>query len=67
MQLRVLRILVSAIALAFGASGCGSSQIVSQWGNPDYVSPRFSKILVIGVSRQPSIRRAFEDAFVAKL
>lgn len=44
-----------------------TSKIVNQWSNPDYASPRFGKILVIGVSKQPSIRGSFEDEFVARL
>jgi hypothetical protein len=62
-----LRSLLLAAALAFGGAGCASTQIVNQWANPEYVSPRFKKILVIGVSKQESIRRTFEDAFVARL
>jgi hypothetical protein len=58
---------ILAIALAFVSAGCSATQIVSQWGNPEYVAARFSRILVIGVSSQPSIRRAFEDEFVARL
>ena len=65
MHLPPLRILL--LALAFGAAGCSSSRIVNQWANPEYVSPRSKKILVIGVSKQPSIRRTFEDEFVARL
>ena len=68
MRLPPLRLCVLVIALAFGSAGCGSStQIVNQWGDPDYVSPRFNRILVIGVSKQLSIRRTFEDVFVARL
>lgn len=61
------RILVLALTVACGLSSCTSTEIVNQWGNPEYGSPHFRKILVIGVSRQPSIRRAFEDEFVSKL
>jgi hypothetical protein len=61
------RILVFALVVAWGFSGCASSKIVNQWANPEYGSPRFKKILVIGVSKQPSVRRAFEDEFVNKL
>jgi hypothetical protein len=53
MQFPPLRIFALAMAVALGFSGC--------------VSPRLRKMLVIGVSRQPIIRRAFEDEFVAKL
>ena len=67
MQSRPLRIFVSAMALALGSTGCASTKIVNQWHNPEYAAPRFNRVLVIGVSKQPSIRRAFEDEFVAKL
>jgi hypothetical protein len=53
--------------LAVMLTGCASTEIVNQWTNPEYTSPRFKRIMVIAVSRQPSIRRTFEDEFVAKL
>ena len=57
-----------AIAICAGLAACAAStKIVNQWVSPDYVSPRFKKIMVIGVSRQPSIRRTFEDEFVSQL
>jgi hypothetical protein len=63
-----LRIFALAIAVALGLAACAAStKIVNQWVSPDYTSPRFRKIMVIGVSKQPSIRRTFEDLFVTKL
>ncbi len=68
MRFSPLQIFWLAIAVALGLTGCASStKIVNQWSHPDYTSPRFSRVLVIGVSRQPGIRRTFEDEFVAKL
>jgi hypothetical protein len=68
MQLSPVRVLVVAIAaVAFVFAGCSATKIVTEWSNPDYASPRFKKIFVIGVSKQPSIRRTFEDEFVNKL
>jgi hypothetical protein len=68
MQFPPLRNFALAIAVALGLTACAAStKIVNQWVSPDYTSPRFKKIMVIGVSRQPSIRRTFEDQFVAKL
>jgi Domain of unknown function (DUF4136) len=68
MQFSPLRVFVLAIAVTLGFNGCtATTQIVNQWVSPDYTSPRFKKLLVIGVSKQPSIRRTFEDDFVAKL
>ena len=67
MQFSPVSVFVVAIAVAFVLAGCAATKIVTQWSNPDYASPRFKKILVIGVSKQPSIRRTFEEEFVNKL
>ena len=56
------------VALALAVAGCSSARIVHQWSNPDYASPpRFHKFMVLGISKQPGIRRSFEDEFVARL
>jgi len=60
------RILV-ALAVILGAAGCSSTKVVSRWENPQYVPAHFNRILVAGVSREASVRRTFEDAFVARL
>jgi hypothetical protein len=60
------RILI-ALAFVLVAAGCSSTKVVSRWENPQYVPAHFNRILVIGVSREASVRRAFEDAFVARL
>jgi hypothetical protein len=67
LQLRLrtcsLLLLIGVLTLA----GCSSTELVNQWSNPAYTSTSFKRILVIGVTRQASIRRNFEDAFVAQL
>jgi hypothetical protein len=68
MQFPLLRIFALALAISWGLTACAAStKIVNQWVNPDLASPRFRKIMVIGVSKQPSIRRTFEDEFVTQL
>jgi hypothetical protein len=68
MQFPSLRILALTIAVVLSVAGCAAStKIVNQWVSPDYTSPRFRKIMVIGVSKQASIRRTFEDEFVTQL
>lgn len=68
MQFPQLRIFALALAVALGLTACAAStKIVNQWVSPDYTSPRFKRIMVIGVSKQPSIRRTFEDQFVSQL
>ena len=61
------RIVGSLIAAALLLGGCAATQIVNQWSNPSYTAASFKRILVIGVSKQTSIRRNFEDEFVAQL
>ena len=61
------RIVGSLIAAALLLGGCAATQIVNQWSNPSYAAVSFKRILVIGVSKQTSIRRTFEDEFVAQL
>jgi Domain of unknown function (DUF4136) len=48
-------------------AGCASTELVNQWSNPAYTAPWFKRVMVIGVTRQASIRRNFEDEFVAQL
>lgn len=57
----------SIVAAALLLGGCAATQIINQWSNPSYPAASFKRIMVIGVSKQTSIRRTFEDEFVAQL
>ena len=59
-------ILVTSIVLLAFTSGM-STKLVTSWKNPSYSGQRFTKILVLGVSKNPSIRADFEDALSAKV
>ncbi len=48
-------------------AACASTRFTSQWKSPDYSGAPMRKVLVVGVSKQPSVRRTFEDEFVARL
>ena len=68
MHILPLRFFWLTLGACIGLIACvASTKIVNQWVSPDYTSPRFKKIMVIGVSKQPSIRRTFEDQFVTQL
>jgi len=68
MRISVAQILGwSIIAAAMLLGGCAATQIINQWSNPSYPAASFKRILVIGVSKQSSIRRTFEDEFVNRL
>ncbi len=48
-------------------AGCASTEIVNQWTEPDYVARPFKKIVVLGIAKEVTLRRSFEDEFVAQL
>ncbi len=48
-------------------AGCASTKIVNEWREPDYIAPRFKKVVVLGISKEAALRRSFEDEFVAQL
>ena len=49
------------------SSGCASTKIVNEWREPDYIPPPFKKVVVLGIAKDPILRRSFEDEFVAQL
>jgi hypothetical protein len=59
--------LAGLIATMLMFAGCAATELVNQWSNPAYTAPWFKRVMVIAVSKQPTIRRNFEDAFVAQL
>ena len=48
-------------------AGCASTSITDTWSDPAYQGGPFKRIMVLGVFRQPTARRTFEDIFAAKL
>jgi hypothetical protein len=48
-------------------AGCASTKFTSTWMEPDYTGGAFKKIVVMGVSRDETKRRVFEDVFAARL
>ncbi|MGE5302043.1 MAG: DUF4136 domain-containing protein [Alphaproteobacteria bacterium] len=49
------------------SAGCASTKIVNEWREPDYIPPHFKKVVVLGVSKEATLRRSFEDEFAAQL
>ncbi|MGH7797351.1 MAG: hypothetical protein ACREQ2_21035 [Candidatus Binatia bacterium] len=54
------------VALALGACAT-TTPIVSEWRNPAYAFGSFKRIMVGGLGGDSSVRRNFEDEFVAQL
>jgi hypothetical protein len=61
----VIKAVLSLVALALVA--CAATQLTNSWTSPDYKGPPLKKLLVVGVSNQPALRRTFEDEFVKDL
>lgn len=56
-------VLVSALL-----SGCASTRVEGQWRHPEAASYRLAgKVLVVGVTRDATARRLYEDAMAAEL
>jgi hypothetical protein len=47
--------------------GCASTSITDTWRDPGYQGGHLKRVMVLGVFRQPTARRTFEDIFAAKL
>jgi hypothetical protein len=54
-------------AALLAAAACASTSLVNQWKDPQYITHAFKRIMVVGVTKQTSMRRTFEDEFVAQL
>lgn len=63
----ILRILTIFVGMVVLSSCAATTPIVSEWRNPAYSSASFNRIVVGGLGGDTSIRRNFEDEFVARL
>jgi hypothetical protein len=59
-----VRLLLAFAAAALALAGCASTVFVSQWGNEQFAGRKPDRILVVGVVRDASLRRQYEDEFV---
>jgi hypothetical protein len=63
-----LRVAGTVILMA-GLAGCSTATpIISEWRNPSYSSaPSIKRVMIGGLGGETSVRRNFEDEFVARL
>lgn len=59
-------ILVVALVLV-SLTASEATKLVTSWKNPNYAGQRFTRILILGVSRNPEVRADFEDALSEKV
>ena len=48
-------------------TACASTTIVDQWESPRYSGGPFKRLLVVGITKEATVRRIFEDEFVRAL
>jgi hypothetical protein len=56
-----------ALAAAAFLAACASTTIVDQWQSADFKGGPFKRILVVGITKEATVRRIFEDEFVGQL
>jgi len=60
--------LLWAAVICLSLAGCASTSLVNEWQSPQAEAPApVRKVLVVGVTKQASVRRVFEDEFTAQL
>lgn len=64
--MRKRRLLFFSVLLPI-LSGCASTDLTNSWKNPHYSGAPLTKVLVVGVSSQTSVRRSFEETFAQSL
>jgi hypothetical protein len=59
--------IIGILLFAFALGACSSTTpIVSEWRNPAYASGSFKRIMIGGLGGENSVRRNFEDEFLAQ-
>jgi len=64
---RSVRVKALLSLMVFALIACATTELTKTWRSPDYKGPALKRLLVVGVSKQPAVRRAFEDEFVKQL
>ena len=61
---RYLLLLVGAV---FALTACATTSMVDTWRDPNFKGKAFHNFLVVGITKDPGVRRVFEDIFTAEL
>ena len=64
---RQIRVII-AIAIIANLAGCASTTLDGSWTSPGFAGKRIdAPVLVVGMARDDTVRRVYEDEMVAKL
>lgn len=59
---------IAAITMIANFAGCASTTLDGSWTSPDFAGKRIdAPLLVVGVARDDTVRRVYEDEMVSKL
>jgi hypothetical protein len=59
--------LICLSALLSLVSGCATTDLTSNWKNPEYAGEPATKVLVVGIADHAGVRRVFEDTLAQAL
>jgi hypothetical protein len=59
--------LLLTLGAAAGLGACSTTSIVTSWKEPSFTGPPLKKLMVMGITRQTTVRRVFENTFVRSL
>jgi hypothetical protein len=66
MRTELRRLALAGLGVLAMAS-CSSTKIVHSWAAPGATKESVKKVMVLGISNNPAIRRTYEDTFAAEL
>jgi len=67
-RIRRLAWAVSMMLLAAAIGGCATSKVTENWHDPSYSGSQIlDNVLIIGISKNETMRRLYEDSFVEKV
>lgn len=66
MRVTLPRSILVLVLLALAAAGCATTSLVSSWTDESWSGGKRTKLLVVGVARDASLRRLYEDEFVRR-
>ncbi len=61
------RRMILALACLGVLASCATTSLTNTWRDPGYTGGALKKLLVVGITRDATIRRTFEDIFSAQL
>lgn len=59
--------MIGKLALLAALGACATTEVTNTWKDPQGSGATLRKVVIVGVSNQASVRRAFEDTFAQSL